>query len=84
MSALLYDFERDGHIKEDEAIIVYVDGTTERVKASKIFKGDKSGEQRQQSAKRRYFGSRPPGTAKRRKAHTRQAPPGKRVPLRKA
>ena len=79
MKPLLYDFERDGDIKEGEALIVYVDGTTKRMAESKLF--PKEGGQREP---KHIIRSRPARTAEHRKTHTRQVAPRKRSAVCKA
>ena len=84
MNVLLYDFERDEPIKEDETVLVYEDGTTEHIKTSRLYKRAKDGELRQQPIKRHYIRSRSTRGLEHRKAHARQVAPRKRIALRKA
>ena len=78
----LYDFERDGEIKEDEAIVTFEDGTKKRMSLKSLFPRGENGEQRTQTAKRNFRG-RLDGTPKRGKTDTGQAKTRKRTTIRK-
>lgn len=79
----LYDYERDGDIKEGEAIVIYEDGTRKRTSIKRLFPRGEDGEQREQADKHTFRG-RLAGASKRRKSNARQVAPKRRIPLRKA
>ena len=77
---LLYDCERDKDLKVGEAILVFEDGTTRRVKESSLYpKGENV--VRESIKKGNPVRSRLIGNAKHREKHFKQLAPKRRAPL---
>ena len=81
---ILYDYQRDGHLKPGEAIVIYEDGTRRRVTASSLYKKER-GEPYVRAnpilERPSLIRNRIAGEVKRRTTHSRRAPAGKRLPL---
>ena len=82
---LLYDCERDRDLKEGEAIIVYEDGKTKRVRELSLYpKEEHSVREPDRVKKSSAVRSRATGTVKSRKARPRRSPARKRTAVYKA
>ncbi len=82
---LLYDYERDKNLEVGQAILVFEDGTTKRVRESSLYeKGVANVREPTEVQRPSLFRSRVTGEVKRRAKNTKQTPPRKRLALYKA
>lgn len=79
---LLYDQERDGDIRPGEAILVFEDGTTRRVRESSLYLKEEANVRESAEVQRPgVIRSRATREVKHRDRHTRQTSPRKRLAL---
>ena len=79
---LLYDHERDKDLKEGEAILVFEDGTTRRIRESSLYKKEEANVRQPAKVQRpNLIRSRTTREIKHRKVNPRQTPKGKRLPV---
>lgn len=82
---LLYDYQRDKDLQSGEAILVFADGKTRRVRESSLYpKEEVSVREPVQPKRPSVIRSRASGTVQHRKATARRTPARKRTPVYKA
>ena len=82
---LLYDYERERNLEVGEAILVFEDGTTRRVRESSLYEKGVANVREPTTVQRPgLIRSRSSGEVKHRAKNTKQTPPRKRLALYKA
>ena len=82
MGILLFDYERDRDLKPGEAILVFEDGTTKRVKEKSLYRKEIDNARQSPKIQRpSLFRSRATREVKHRAAKPRQTSQRKRIPI---